>query len=191
MSAGYGGRLALPTVAGVRTLPNRWIVCAYQTALGRMAMRPYTGGDANRPVSGYDGAVKTDRPVLFYDGDCRFCRASARAIAALDRRGRFAILPFDDPAAETLLSSVPGERRGESIHVAHPDGWVVSAGDALIELARVLPGGDALAGLAWHNAALRRVFGWGYQLVAERRGLLSRIVPNYPPPIRRPHPAQP
>jgi predicted DCC family thiol-disulfide oxidoreductase YuxK len=133
--------------------------------------------------------VKTDRPVLFYDQDCRFCRASARAIAAIDRGRQFAMLPFADPLADEMLASVPPSDRDRSIHVARPDGWVVSAGDALIELTRALPCGDRIADSAWRNERLRGLFGWGYKLVADRRGTLSRFVPNYAPPIRRPEAA--
>lgn len=130
--------------------------------------------------------MKPDRPVLFYDQDCRFCRASARAIEFLDRKGHFALLPFSDPTADDLLAQVEPEDRGRSIHVAEPDGWVVSAGDALIELTRVLPCGGLIADAVWRKQPLRRVFGWGYQLVADHRGTFSRMVPNYAPPIRRP-----
>lgn len=130
--------------------------------------------------------MTTDRPVLLYDGHCRFCRASARAVAALDRGRSFAILPLDDPAAAALLASVPEERRGESMSVVKPDGWVLSAGDALIELTRLLPGGDLLASAAWRNRWLRRLFGRGYRLVASHRALLSRVIPDGPAPVRRP-----
>jgi predicted DCC family thiol-disulfide oxidoreductase YuxK len=133
--------------------------------------------------------MTTDRPVLLYDGDCRFCRASARVVAALDRRRSLAILPLDDPSATALLGSVPAERRGESLSVVQPDGWVLSAGDALIELSRVLPGGQLLASAAWRNQGLRRLFGRGYRLVAGRRALLSRLTPNGPGPVRPPRAA--
>jgi predicted DCC family thiol-disulfide oxidoreductase YuxK len=130
--------------------------------------------------------MTTGQPVLFYDGDCRFCRATARAVAALDRHQSLAMLPLDDPAAEALLASIPPDGRGESMHVVQPDGWVLSGGDALIELTRVLPGGALLASVAWRNDGLRRLFGRGYQLVADRRGTLSRVTPDGPSPIRRP-----
>jgi predicted DCC family thiol-disulfide oxidoreductase YuxK len=130
--------------------------------------------------------MTTDRPVLLYNGDCRFCRASARVVAALDRRRSLAILPLDDPAAAALLASVPAERRGQSMSVVQPDGWVLSAGDALIELTRVLPGGQLLASAVWRNQGLRRLFGRGYRLAADRRALLSGLTPDGPGPVRRP-----
>jgi predicted DCC family thiol-disulfide oxidoreductase YuxK len=129
-----------------------------------------------------------DRPVLFYDGECRFCRASARVVASLDRKGSIAMLPFDDPSAEALLAAVPAERRGDSMHLVQPDGWVLSGGDALIELSRVLPGGEMLASAAWRSELLRNVFRSGYRFVADHRGQFSRVTPDGPGPVRRPSP---
>jgi predicted DCC family thiol-disulfide oxidoreductase YuxK len=86
-----------------------------------------------------------DRPLLFYDGDCRFCRAMARLIASLDRKQTIAMLPFDDPAAAALLAGVSQDKRDASMQLVQPDGWVLSGGEALLELTRVLPGGDAFA----------------------------------------------
>jgi predicted DCC family thiol-disulfide oxidoreductase YuxK len=127
-----------------------------------------------------------DRPVLFYDGECRFCRASARVVAALDRKGTIAMLPFDDPAAEELLASVAAEQLGASMHLVQPDGWVLSGGDALIELSRVLPCGEMLASAAWRSDFLRSAFASGYRFVADHRGQFSRVTPDGPGPIRRP-----
>jgi predicted DCC family thiol-disulfide oxidoreductase YuxK len=127
-----------------------------------------------------------DRPVLFYDGDCRFCRASARVVAALDGKHSIAILPFDDPAAEPLLAAVPEARRGGSMHLVQPDGWVLSGGDALIELSRLLPGGEILASAAWRNDLLRKAFASGYRFVAEHRAQFSHLAPDGPGPVRPP-----
>jgi predicted DCC family thiol-disulfide oxidoreductase YuxK len=127
-----------------------------------------------------------DRPVLFYDGDCRFCRAMARAIAVMDRGRRYAYLPFSDALADDLLGPVPAAEREHSIHLAFPDGSIASAGDALAELARVLPLGGLLADGARDHRPVRGVFRWGYNLVATRRGALSGLVPDVRGPVRRP-----
>jgi predicted DCC family thiol-disulfide oxidoreductase YuxK len=129
------------------------------------------------------------RPVLFYDGECRFCRATARAVAALDRGKRFAYLPFADPMAEELLAPIPPAERERSIHLVFADGRIASAGDALAELSRVLPLGDAVAEAARSHRSVRDVFRFGYNLVATRRGPLSSLVPNVRGPIRRPEAA--
>lgn len=69
------------------------------------------------------------RPVLLYDGECRFCRFTARIAARFDR-GRYAYLPFDDPDAEPLLARLAAERRYESAHLVRPDGTVWSPSSA-------------------------------------------------------------
>jgi predicted DCC family thiol-disulfide oxidoreductase YuxK len=125
------------------------------------------------------------RPILFYDGDCRFCRACARAIASLDRTRSIALLPFDDSSANEMLASVPEDMRDESMHLVQPDGWVLSGGDALIELARLLPGGSHLADAARRYDALHKVFRSGYDFVARHRGQFSKIAPDGPGPVRR------
>ena len=130
--------------------------------------------------------MKLDRPVLLYDGDCRFCRFTARAIEALDWRRRFGYLPFADELALELLASVPAGERQHSIHLVFPNGDIASAGDALAELSRVLPLGGVLTGAAHDHRRVRGAFHWGYGLVADRRGQLSSLVPDVRGPLRRP-----
>ena len=114
------------------------------------------------------------RPVVLYDGDCRFCRFAARLVERLDRRRRLAFLPLDDPAAEPFLAGVSPHERFDSMRLAEPDGRLLAAGDALAELIAHL----GAPGLRF----LRR----GYEIVARRRGLLGRIVPDGDGPRRFP-----
>lgn len=69
------------------------------------------------------------RPVVLYDGGCRFCRFAARVAARFDR-GRYAYLPFDDAEAEPLLARLPEPRRYASAHVFRLDGSVWSPNSA-------------------------------------------------------------
>ncbi len=130
--------------------------------------------------------MKLDRPVLLYEGDCRFCRFMARGIEALDRDHRFCYLPFADELALDLLAPMPADERDHSIHVVFPDGEIASAGDALAELSRVLPLGGVLTSAAHDHRRVRGAFHWGYELVADRRGQLSSLVPDVRGPLRRP-----
>ncbi len=130
--------------------------------------------------------MQLDRPVLLYDGDCRFCRFVARGIEALDWRHRFGYLPFADEVALDLLAPVPAGEREHSVHLVFPDGDIASAGDALAELARVLPLGGLLTDAAHDHRPVRGAFRWGYGLVADRRGQLSSLVPDVKGPLRRP-----
>ncbi len=133
--------------------------------------------------------MRLDRPVLLYDGECRFCRFMARAIEALDRDRRFCYLPFADELALDLLAPVPADEREHSIHVVFPDGDIASAGDALAELSRVLPLGGILTGAAHDHRRVRVAFHRAYDLVADRRGQLSSVVPDVRGPLRRPESA--
>ncbi len=130
--------------------------------------------------------MKLDRPVLFYDGECRFCRFMARGIEMLDRRRRFGYMPFADELAPELLAPIQADKREHSIHLVFPDGEIVSAGEALAELSRVLPLGGLIADAARSQRTVREVFRWGYSLVADRRGPLSSLVPDVRGPVRRP-----
>ena len=117
------------------------------------------------------------RPVLLYDGDCRFCRFAARAIARLDRGGRFALLPFDDPAAAMWLDRVPPAEQRQSIHVVLSDGTVESSDAALavvLERLTPLPRGA--------SRALASLYG----PVAARRDRLGPRVPDGEAPRRLP-----
>jgi predicted DCC family thiol-disulfide oxidoreductase YuxK len=69
------------------------------------------------------------RPVLLYDGACRFCRFTALIAARFDR-GRYAYLPFDDAEAAPLLARLPEARRNASAHLFRPDGSVWSPSSA-------------------------------------------------------------
>ncbi len=75
------------------------------------------------------------------------------------------------------------------MHLVFPDGGIVSAGDALAELSRVLPLGGVLADAARDHQRVRGAFRWGYGLVADRRGQLSGLVPDVRGPLRRPESA--
>ena len=69
------------------------------------------------------------RPVLLYDGGCRFCRFTARIAARFDR-GRNAYLAFDDVEAERLLARLPEARRYASAHLVRSDGSIWSPSSA-------------------------------------------------------------
>jgi hypothetical protein len=79
----------------------------------------------------------------------------ARVAARLDF-GRYAFLPFDDPAAEPLLARLPEGVRFASAHVVRVDGSVWSPSSA------------------------------PYRLVARNRHRLGPLVPNGPGPRRYP-----
>jgi predicted DCC family thiol-disulfide oxidoreductase YuxK len=103
-----------------------------------------------------------DRPLLLYDGGCRFCRWAARLVAALDWKRKLAFLPFDDAEALPFLAGIPVDERYTSWHLIRTDGRRWSRG---------VVGGPADA---------------VYTLVASHRDKLGRFVPDRPGPRRPP-----
>lgn len=103
-----------------------------------------------------------DRPLLLYDGDCRFCRWAARVVAALDRKRKLGFLPFDDDQALPFLAQIPEDERYASWHLIRPGGRRLSRG---------VVGGPADA---------------VYDLIARHRDKLGRLVPDRRGPRRPP-----
>jgi len=117
-----------------------------------------------------------ERPVLFFDASCRFCRFVARVLIRLDRRDRIAFLPLQDGEATRLLSDLTDAQRMASIHMVEPDGQSASAG-------------AAFAALLGHLGVPRRparLVGRLYGPGARARGIFGRLVPDGPAPRRYP-----
>jgi predicted DCC family thiol-disulfide oxidoreductase YuxK len=113
--------------------------------------------------------------VVLYDGDCRFCRFSAASMAAWDRGGHLAIVPFRDPLGVSLAAGLPERERFGSVHAVGPEGVVVSGPSALELMLSRLPGGRALRAARVHRL---------YWPVARRRSRIGRLVPDVAP-VRR------
>lgn len=114
-----------------------------------------------------------NRAVILYDNDCGFCRWSLARILAWDRQGRLRPVPLQDPEADALLEGMDHVRKMASWHLVTPDGRVYSAGDAVPQLARLLPAGAPIAGLA---TAFPGVTNRAYRWVARNRERLGRAL---------------
>lgn len=111
--------------------------------------------------------------IVLYDIDCGFCRWTLGLLLAWDRRGRLRSAAIQSAEGEHLLDGMAAARRLESWHLAQPDGRVVSAGDALASLLRVLPGGSPAAWAAERfPGATRRL----YFAVVRHRSLFGRLL---------------
>jgi predicted DCC family thiol-disulfide oxidoreductase YuxK len=113
------------------------------------------------------------RAVLLYDGDCGFCRWTARQLLAWDRHQALRAIAIQSRDADALLANVPPHRRLESWHLVTPDGRVFSAGDAVAPLARLLPLGRPLGAIA---STFPRATGRVYRAIARNRGRLGSLV---------------
>jgi len=81
-------------------------------------------------------------PVVFMDGECALCSATARMIARLDRRGEFRICPIQSELGSAILQHY-------GLDPGNPDSWVYLAdGKAYASLDAVVAAGTRLGGLA-------------------------------------------
>src|SRR5437879_5536028 len=103
--------------------------------------------------------ARADRPTLFYDGECGFCRDAVAVLSRWDREGRIELIPFQD-AARVAQFGLPLPALAAAMHLAVP------------ELGRLLPG---KRWLTWLFAVpgvrpiARRAYAW---IAARRRCLV-------------------
>lgn len=128
--------------------------------------------------------MRFERPIVFYDDHCRFCRHQAQQLH--DGGVRVAILPFSDPRFRQLTPNLTEEERLASMHVIGVDGRVHSGGDGVIEILAASPNGAWRARLARVLPPVRNKIRREYQKLADRRGELSAKAPDVPPIVVEP-----
>lgn len=113
------------------------------------------------------------RATLFLDSECGVCTRAARTIRRLDTDNRIDLRPIRSSAADGL-AGLGEELRYGSWHLQRPDGSLVSEGDVLPELLKLLPRLAPLGRvIAWVPAPLRNGV---YRFVARRRHRISRAL---------------
>ena len=124
----------------------------------------------------------SERPVVLYDGNCRFCRWSARMLVRLDRHERLGFLPLDDPQAGALLAPLSSAERIESWRLVAVDGQLLGGAAAGSSVLTVL-GARRLADATrrWNDVGERI-----YRATATHRGWLGHLVPDGAGPHRYP-----
>lgn len=79
--------------------------------------------------------------ALLYDGECGFCRLSAKAVMRLDENHRLRAVAIQSEEGQRLLTEVSAEGRLDTMHLVTPGGHVLSGADAAAPLSRLLKGG--------------------------------------------------
>jgi predicted DCC family thiol-disulfide oxidoreductase YuxK len=113
-----------------------------------------------------------ERPVVFFDTDCGFCRWSAGRVRAWDRGGRLRFASIQGSDGDRALGDLDPDARYASWHLVE-HGRVWSAGAALTRMLRYLPAGGPLATL---TGAFPDLTERTYRLVARNRGRLGRAI---------------
>ena len=127
-----------------------------------------------------------DRPILFYDDLCRYCRQQAALVRAGDVKEKLSILGFSDPLFREFLADMPEEERLASMHVVDTRGRVHSAGAAVVVLLSLNPRTRRQAWLARLVPSVRRKIDREYRKLADRRSELSAKVDDAEPTTVRP-----
>jgi predicted DCC family thiol-disulfide oxidoreductase YuxK len=110
--------------------------------------------------------VKTDAPIVFFDGVCGFCNFWVDFLLARDRRGRLRFAPLQGETARRMLSPTDVEQ----LHtlVLWTSHGVYRKSSAIARILILLGGlWTACGGLLW--LVPRPLRNWGYDLVAKYR----------------------
>jgi predicted DCC family thiol-disulfide oxidoreductase YuxK len=111
--------------------------------------------------------------VVLFDEDCGFCRWSAERLLRWDRAGRLRAAPIQGAEGRRSLAGVPDRERLASWHLIAPDGRRWAGGEAVAQLARLLPAGAPIAFLA---DTFPRTTDRLYRSVARHRGRLGALL---------------
>ncbi len=112
--------------------------------------------------------------ILLFDGDCRICRAFARAIHHLDVRRSLSVRPIQE--SRGLLGALPVDRHLKAAHVVAPDGRVSSGGEAMAALVAGLVAGPRFEERIRRSMACSQALGRAYAVLARLREQLSCAV---------------
>ncbi len=103
------------------------------------------------------------RPHFLYDADCGPCTRLKSVASFLDAAHRVDFLPIDQAARQGLMSTLPKQDWFSSSHMVRPDGTTTSAGDSMLDLLSLLPGGKLPAAIVsrapFGPASARFVYG--------------------------------
>jgi predicted DCC family thiol-disulfide oxidoreductase YuxK len=117
------------------------------------------------------------KPVVVFDGDCRFCRARIAEFQKLDQNNAMEFMPRQEPSCEERLPSVRGIDLEDGILFVEPNGKVHVAADAIYQMYSVCP---ATKNYVWlyHIPVLKQAIQLGYRLIAMNRRRLGQTCEN-------------
>jgi len=112
-------------------------------------------------------AVRDDRPLVLFDGDCALCSGSARKILKHDRAGSIRLAPTQSPLGRALLVHYGVDPDDPYTMLLIQDGVARQRSDGVLGIAALLPSPYRLAVLA--RVVPRGVRDRLYDFIARRR----------------------
>ena len=113
--------------------------------------------------------------TVLFDGACNLCRASARRVRQLDRRGRIELLDLHQPSAAERFPQVDREEAMKWMQAVDRRGRIFSGADAWARIGLLLPGWNLLAWMLL-VPGVRWVAGKAYAWIARNRYRWNRAV---------------
>jgi predicted DCC family thiol-disulfide oxidoreductase YuxK len=113
--------------------------------------------------------------TVLFDGSCSLCRASARRVEKLDRRGRIELLDLHDPSAAERFPEVDRAQAMKWMQAVDRKGRIFSGADAWARIGLLLPGWSLLASILL-VPGVRSIAGKAYSWVARNRYRWNRDV---------------
>jgi predicted DCC family thiol-disulfide oxidoreductase YuxK len=122
-------------------------------------------------------------PLLVFDGDCGFCRASVARWRSLTA-GRVAYEPYQKAAVR--FPTIPRGRFRHAVQLILPNGDVSEGAEAVLRSLTLGP--HPARHRRWlqfyqSTPAVAAAFEWGYQWVAGHRPLLTRLTHFFTGPL--------
>jgi len=108
------------------------------------------------------------KPLLLYDGRCRFCAAGSARLMALSRPGAVERVDRHDDAAVARHPHAPRNTDPGAIQLVMPDGRVFSGAEAVARTLGTRPIWKALVWVYW-LPVVKQLCDAAYRLVARNR----------------------
>ena len=123
------------------------------------------------PDRGDRNQAQEETCLLIYDGRCRLCVATKQKLeqAGVGRDGHnIRFVSYQSEDAKQVLGSAYRPGRPDMAFLVKPSGAISQGLDAFLPLVSGLPGGHVLLKLL-RVPLVKRLAGWGYQLLARYR----------------------
>ena len=114
------------------------------------------------------------RPVIIYDGECRFCQWSVRRIRKLDRRQQFEYAPRQSDGLDARFPILAQSDFNTGLRLIEPGGAVHVGADAIYQIYRCLPPYNLVAWL-YRVPLITQLGRLGYAIIARNRHRFGRV----------------
>lgn len=118
-------------------------------------------------------SVSPSKPLVVYDGECRFCIARVGEIRKLDTANAMDYMPRQDEQCEQRFPAIRDVDLEDGILFIEADGKISVAADAIYKIFRLLPERRLVAQL-YLVPGIKQMIRLGYRIIAINRRRLGQ-----------------